>query len=429
MSARDLSGSGTGAGSASGSESTLAAPVIGIMIYDNPKECGAGYASIDGSEPTYVRQPEDLANNVIWVTNADFQQFFALGHRNVHNLRGNSFLRTQLHQIASDLGLDLNGANAYEAAPVLSKIVSRVFKLIADCYEWKNGEIASADSLQDNIKSRFPRDQYVTNNPSLERALLAAFQTDSLVTKPHFNPNSVFLTLRMNRLTHAQKVMSCPLPDDAWEFFHEDRLPASQRERLALCLESGRPVLAEVELDMSRADSEYAQLAAFGKKQASRMELRKWVSHPELIWLTRVTPLNIKSIYMSAGYRAPHEKVKLPARLTEDPLMRLSYSAGLLAENHWVSLASDEYMKMFKKKMLTARAVWLRASDRALCFMIARRAHDEGFNVTGYGAGGIRIQVSRSELFRVVSFAIENQLVSPDFSSLITDEDVHAAAA
>jgi hypothetical protein len=196
-----------------------------------------------------------------------------------------------------------------------------------------------------------------------------------------------------------------------------------------VCLESDRPVLAEVELDMSRADSEYAQLAAFGKKTASRMELRKWVSHPELIWLTRVTPLIIKSVYVSAGYRPMHGKMQLPKHLTDDPLMRLSYSAGLLAENHWVSLASDEYSKGLKKKMLTARAVWLRASDRALCFMLARRAHDQGFNVTGYGAGAIRIQITRSELVRALGFAIENQLVSPDFSSIIHEEDVHAAAA
>jgi len=404
-------------------------PCVGVMIYDNPKECATGYASIEGETATYVRQPEDLANSVIWITNADYSQFRVLGHQNMHNLRGNEFLRTRIDQIAADLGISLLGEHAKLSTQVLSTIVSRMVSLIANGYEWKPGELANADSLYSNIKSRFPKDQYITNNPSLERALLAAYQSDSLVARPHFSPNSIFLTLRVNRLAHAQALMNCPVPDDAWEYVHEDRLPASQRERLSMCLETERPVLAEVELDMSRADSEYAQLAAFGKKTASRMELRKWVSHPELVWLTKVTPLLIRSVYLSARYRPLHEKVRLPDVLASDPLMRLSYSAGLLAENHWISLATDEYHKDMRKKVLTSRAVWLRAADRAQCFSIARRAHDQGLTVTGYGAGGIRIQVTKADLWSVLSFCIENQMVSPDFAPLLNQEEENAYAA
>lgn len=402
---------------------------MGVMIYDNPKECTSGFASIAGEPATNVRQPEDLANNVIWLTNADFTTFRSLGHQTVHNLRGNEFLRTRLDQIAADLGISLLGEYAHTSAPVLSTVVSRMVSLIAAGYEWKPGELANADSLYLNIKSRFPKDQYITNNPGLERALWAAYQPDSVVTKPHFNPNSIFLTLRVNRLAHARAVMNCPVPDDAWEYVHENKLPPSQRERLAMCLESDRPVLAEVELDMSRADSEYAQLAAFGKKTASRMELRKWVSHPELVWLTKVSPLLIRSVYLSAGYRPLHEKLRMPDVLTSDPLLRLSYSAGLLAENHWVALATDEYHKGMRKKVLTSRAVWLRAADRAQCFALARRAHDRGLFVTGYGAGGIRIQVTKAELWSVISFCIENQMVSPDFAPLLNQEEENAYAA
>src|SRR5260363_144028 len=66
-------------------------PEIGVMLYDNPKECKAGWASIAGAEAMYMRSHADLANHVIWVTNSEFSAFQMLGHRHVHNLRGTSF--------------------------------------------------------------------------------------------------------------------------------------------------------------------------------------------------------------------------------------------------------------------------------------------------------------------------------------------------
>ncbi len=319
------------------------------------------------------------------------------------------------------------GAHAVDTAPVLSEVATRVFKLIASGYEWKPGEIANADSLHENLKSRFPRDMYPSNNPALERALRAAYQTDSAIARADFVPNSVFLTLRMNRLAHAKKVLSCPIPDDAWEYIPDVKLPSSQRERLAMCLNHETPILAEVVMDMTRADSEYAALAAFGQKVASRMVLREWVSHPELIWLSRFTPIEIRSVFRSAEYKTLHEKTQLPGILVDDPLMELSYSAGLLAENHWVALASDEYNRLTKKKSLTARAVWLRAADRALCFSLAKKALDSGFTVTGYSSGAVRVRMLRSELLRGLEFAVENQVVCPNFNRIIQEDDLHAA--
>src|SRR5260364_364139 len=50
-------------------------PEIGVMLYDNPKECKAGWASIAGAEAMYMRSHADLANHVIWVTNSEFSAF------------------------------------------------------------------------------------------------------------------------------------------------------------------------------------------------------------------------------------------------------------------------------------------------------------------------------------------------------------------
>jgi hypothetical protein len=407
-------------------DATVAPPEIGIMLYDNPKECASGWASVNGIEATYVRQHSDLANNVTWITNGEFSQFITLGHRNVHNLRSLTFFRTQINQICADLGYEMMGAHARGAAQAVSEVATRVFRLAAQGYQWKAGELANADSLHENIKSRFPRDVY-PNNPALERALRSAYQTDSALSRADFVPNSVFLTMRVNRLDHARQILACPIPDDAWEYIPNVKLPVAQRDRLAFCLKHDMPILAEVVLDMTRADSEYAALAAFGQRVQSRMVLREWVSHPELLWLARFTPLEIKSVFRSADYRTLPERTLLPATLTSDPLLHLSYSAGLLAENHWMALASDEYNKMLKKKSLTARAVWLRAADRALCFSVAKKAVDRGFTVTGYSTGAVRVRLLRSELMRAMEFAIENKITCPNFHRVIQEDDVLAA--
>ncbi|KVT01097.1 hypothetical protein WK47_24795 [Burkholderia ubonensis] len=179
---------------------------------------------------------------------------------------------------------------------------------------------------------------------------------------------------------------------------------------------------------MSRADSDYAALAAFGQKVASRMVLREWVSHPELIWLSRFAPIQIKSVFRAAEYKALPEKMLLPNFLAADPLMELSYSAGLLAENHWMALATDEFNKLTKKRSLTPRAVWLRSVDRAESFVLAKKAADSGMTVTGYSSGAVRLRLLRSELFKGLEFAIENNLSSPPFDKLITEEDAYASA-
>src|SRR5260364_115491 len=100
-------------------------------------------------------------------------------------------------------------------------------------------------------------------------------------------PTRFFLTLRMNRLLHAKNILACPIPDDGWGYLSNRQLPVNAKERLAMCLNSEAPVLAEVVVDMTRADAAYGALAAFGQKVASRMVLREWVSHPELIWLAQ----------------------------------------------------------------------------------------------------------------------------------------------
>ncbi|WP_042687562.1 hypothetical protein [Candidatus Glomeribacter gigasporarum] len=398
-------------------------PEIGVMLYDNPKECKAGWASIAGAEAMYMRSHADLANHVIWVTNSEFSAFQMLGHRHVHNLRGTSFFRTPLYQMAADLGIPMAGHFAKSAAQQLAKIAMRILTLGAMAYEWKPGELFNADALHENIKSRFPRDT-LPNDPRLEHALRSAYQTDSAVSRADFVPNSIFLTLRMNRLLHAKNILACPIPDDGWGYLSNRQLPVNAKERLAMCLNSEAPVLAEVVVDMTRADAAYGALAAFGQKVASRMVLREWVSHPELIWLAQCAPIEIRSVFKSTQYQPL--KHALPTVLSEDPLLALSYSAGLLAENHWTALASDEYNRLTKKRTLSSRAVWLRAADRAFCFALAKYALDQGFAVTGYSSGAVRVRVLRAELLHVLSFAIEHGLVCPDLNRLIQPDDLQS---
>jgi hypothetical protein len=62
---------------------------------------------------------------------------------------------------------------------------------------------------------------------------------------------------------------------------------------------------------------------------------------------------------------------------------RLSYSFGILLENYWYSLTSNEDGKPCRSP-LTA---WIHAIDRMWCLKYAMQLHHKGYSISGYGCG------------------------------------------
>jgi len=100
---------------------------------------------------------------------------------------------------------------------------------------------------------------------------------------------------------------------------------------------------------------------------------------------------------------AINDTVELPPLLTSDPLLRSSYSAGLVAECYVHALTSKRYIKGVKKNakvkyFFPARAVYLKAVDRMLSYGLARQLSDRNYVVSAYGFGSVTVRAT-SDLF------------------------------
>lgn len=392
-------------------------PVVGLCLYANDKEPSeGGWACVDGGVPFSIAKPADLPSDVLWITSAEYNEFRVQGHHRVHNLRRPTYYRTTLKSMAADLGLSIDGANAARSIVPLSQVCARTARVAHGAYAWRTAPL-SEDSLADSIKASMPPD--VPPGRHLIGALVAAFQRDSSVPNCKYLQDSFFLTLRCNRLQHVQRVLSAPIPDDAWEEVPGHLLPKSNRDRLDFALECERPVLAEVTVDVADTDSAEASLTAFGSQMGARMPLRRWVAHPELIWLSRFARIHIHSLYLSATYRPVSESMRLPDNLVSDPYLSLSYSVGLVAESHLQALANSYWNSMTKQSEVTARAVWLRAVDRAESFLLAHRVQAAGFDVYGYSLGAVMTKVRRIDMVQLGEFALREGLMTPSLEHIM----------
>ncbi|MFO0205325.1 MAG: hypothetical protein ACK54L_04100, partial [Betaproteobacteria bacterium] len=105
-------------------------------------------------------------------------------------------------------------------------------------------------------------------------------------------------------------------------------MPPQPADRLALVIESERPVLAEVVLSFDNTPEDLARLVAFGILPFDQMPFRQWACQQEVLWLSRFVQVNVRSMHLATGYGPLAGSLRLPAILADDPLIELSYSAG-----------------------------------------------------------------------------------------------------
>jgi hypothetical protein len=116
--------------------------------------------------------------------------------------------------------------------------------------------------------------------------------------------------------------------------------------------------------------------------------------------------------------------VQLPRFLTDDPLMSLSLSAGLLAESHWAAITQPVYNRQQRGEDISAWSVWLRAVDRSLTFNLALKAQQAGFRVQGYGNGSCQIRLQKMRLREALDFAEANGCSHPCFDPIFQEHGI-----
>jgi hypothetical protein len=396
------------------------APAFGVALLDNPNELSAGWACLSGFKPIRFSSPNELETDAVWVTSVKYDEYVRRA-KSAHNLRRLDYFRTSLPMIAADLGTRITREYAVTSSELLADIAQRSVSLAVRLYGWTNPVTdLREDLLQEDIRrslAQAPKPQR-----HMVASLISAYQAFSTPTwLPVYETDMISVTLRYNRLDYAQRILATLVPDEGWNYIPNESVRGFGLDDF---LNPERPCLVEASVEVGAVDPSLAALIAFGQSPGKRQGMRKWISQPELMWLHRHARVNVESAYFSPGGRELPASARLSPLLTEDPLLSLSYSAGLVAESHWSALCGPTYNRQSRLSEVSTWAVWLRAMDRAMCFSLAMDACRAGYQPFGYGNGSVIVNLKKAELPRLLEFAQEHGLSFPTFKSLYEEHGV-----
>lgn len=391
----------------------------GVVLFDNRDEMTDGWACAHGGSPFRVRNPAHLPNDVIWVCNADYNTF-QLQQSRLHHLRRDDYFRSTLAHIAADLGFRAEGEYARDTALKLAEIVHRSFTLAVTLYGRNGLPMAPRETtLADDIRRTMPAMSGLSGSDYLRQPLASAYQsysTPNWSDRRDYVGDLVSVLLRLNRVEHAKQLLAYPMPDEAWHYVPEE----AARGELDAWLSPTRPSLVEVQIMLQ---DQVGELVSFGAQPGKRAGLRTWVSQPELRFLVAHAQVNVKAAFSCRAPRELPPSYQLPDALVQDPLLAMSYSAGLIAESHWHAVANPPWSRLRREVETFPINVWQRAYDRAACFEKAYAAYQAGFIVKGYGNGSVLLRVQRSELRNLLAFAAREGFNYPAFPSILLEHD------
>lgn len=397
-------------------------PKFGVLIFDNPRDPVDGWGCQSDGEAFRFRQPSDLINDCVWVANVDgfeYSRRFA----KMHHMRPADFLRSNLKHISADLGLCIDGEGRYgghvtTAAPKLANVIHKAILYAAQAYGWEDpSQVLKSDSLHEDIRRSMVIPPVLRG--FMRGPMSAAYQSySSPGMASYYEPDTITVTLRYNRLSYAKKIMLTEVPAGTWSF-------ADQPLDLKIALDPSTPCLVEASVEMGGIDPEISSLISFGAAPGRRGPLRSWITQRELMWLSQFAKVQVVRAYRASHSTLLPERLQLPHALVSDPTFEYSISAGLVAESHWTAIANPVFnAKSLDKRDVSQWGAWLRAADRAMSFELALKAHKAGFFVFGYGNGSVVLRLRRDRLEELLEFAMENDIAHPVFRQIFEQNGI-----
>lgn len=361
--------------------------MYGAVIFDDDARPSAGWASVRGETAFRIRGMGDLASDVYWWTNMPSGTFIRYGGFRQTRLRKDDYLRPNMRQLHTEMGLLPVRMPAARIVEITAEVFDRVMRLA----EIHHGLPRPHEPrLQDDL---YPL--VVKADESLgslvDSALDQAHQPwVACTTAPPAKAGMI--SFRRPRINHVLDVLSTPVPADQWEYVEDRKMPP-EGKRIDWLVSQSRPVLAKAVV--KRVDHEVSQVICFG---AGSMKQRSWMSHPELLMLSKFAQIRIEGAFLGSEYEEQH--VYRPV-FTGGPFGSLSVSAGILAENYLMALSEARVIKKMgqdRTKVFSPRAVWYTASASLYSLMPALMLHGSGFCVMGYGRGVVTLAIPKGAL-------------------------------
>lgn len=381
---------------------------VGAIIFDpnnkifatdrNIVSLGNAWASIKGGQARRIQTVHELPTDVIWITSLHDTDFYRAGLQRHPNFRNSGWLRSQLHQIAAELGVDMHNAPPDVTASTIAAVAHRTVDIARSRY----GVDIKGNRLNDDFgvalgapRSNLPDNHY----PNFEQS--AKHTTVTVIHTTNYNATANTVTVRRNRLRHAVEIMDTPVPPDTgWE--HEKSLG---KDRTDHWLESVTTPFM-VQCSIKNIDPMIAEILSWG---SGAKNVREWLTDIEWRVVREHGDITVKSALIC---REPATRLSQASLLPNEPLAELSFTYGLIAEQIWTSLTSLQPYKTGATRY-TAAAAWLRAADRMIMFDYAQKLYARNLNVGSYGVGNIVLKYPEGGLRRTLDISTDLGLMPP----------------
>lgn len=361
----------------------------GCVLFDDTSNPKKGYASLAGQKAKEIESLGDLESDAIWISNLNFSESFDANINRSPKVRRNDFLRVPIQRLAREIGLNII-SNPEKSVKLLSETINRLMLKASQIYGFHRPE----DTLRKTLEKILLKNSDEIDTQSVaQNALNNAF----LSFQPCYgvSPQGVQnVQFRWSRTHFANSMINMPYPQGEWSMY-QGVLPNKNKDRgkssdLYVFLEEladSQPALCKINVVNILPEVDELLDFTYGT------ECREWMPIHEVLKLSEYAVVNIKNILVCERYTTAREQgLILP---DEGPVSDLSFSYGLLAENMWLSIASQQKTLRAGKHntWVSARAVWLRAWDRIVCLDAALQFKAKNYHVSSYGIGAVNLLV------------------------------------
>lgn len=367
-----------------------------------------GWASVNGGQAFRINGPQDLDTDIRWICNLNKSDFWAGGLVRMQKLRHSHYFRTDMGFLMKETGFVPQKVTAPVSCEMLSEVYSRTLKLGMDHYSLS--DLRAGEFHEELGAVLFGRDASISNE--IDEALLRSYQ--DVARCPAAQRDGLReAVLRMPRVSHAQAMMATKIPSGAWRLMDLDGQPSEAK--LSWALSNELPIVAKVALRglNERIPAWVSALLEQGEVlgEGGRKKDRDWMTGVELRCCARFAKVEIKAAFECSGWEDAPGAAEI---LDEGPLSDLSVSLGLLAEAHWMSAAArSRHPQTGSKTLITPRAAWIKAADKAACLIRAVHLGNAGFSVVSYGNGTVAVRAAAADFDKLRTLASKLGLQSP----------------
>lgn len=397
----------------------------GCVFFDDPYEHANGFASIEGAPAERIRGTMDLDSDNVWVINVDAQHMISAGLASNPRFRASNFLRNTIEKISDFIGVDQE--NPRDLVKTMSLIVSNTMA-ITSAMTGIDVSIVPEAQLKKNIRTcLYPPDK------ALPEFAMKALMNATSYWIPAERSVSFDVNLSQKKIFQVPpvKILKClkgmPVPTGTkWENIPQSKFPDTVDSFESLEDLAGGPFLAKVSL--KNIDGDYNHLLNFG---AGATGQREWVSSTELRCLMDLADVFVNQIIVPKNIKILDHPIFEKIEENKDACV-LSLSYNLFLDNLWCAMATTRHPpKKFKSPVLKTcvnpAIPFIRAVDRDICMHAAYQIEKAGFDVIGYGAGGVHVQLTGDETTEDFLIAAINSGAIPPVCKKDDSVDVEAA--